>query len=88
MSLSCFSASEEMEELGCGGGSGVDHEARMDTSHRGSGHCWEELALICLQPGPALPEADAEWLPAFSRPCSKISCWRVTRKGWLEGKQV
>lgn len=44
----------------------MDHEARMDTSHHGSGHCWEELALtlMCLQPGPALLEADAEWLPA------------------------
>lgn len=58
---------EEVEELGYRGGRGVDHEARMETSHHGSGHCWEELALtlVCLQPGPALLEADAECLPAL-----------------------
>lgn len=71
---------EEVEELGCGEGSGVDHEARMETSHHGSGHCWEELALalICLQPGAALMQSGCQ---PFSRPCSKISYWRVDTKG-------
>lgn len=86
MSLSCFSASEEMEELGCGGGSGVDHEARMDTSHHSSGHCWEELALICLQPGPALPEADAEWLPALLRALLQNQLVESDTKGLVGGE--
>lgn len=38
---------EEVEELGCGGGSGVDHRAGLETSHYGSGqkHQGEELVL-------------------------------------------
>lgn len=49
--------SGEVEGLGWRGGSGVGHGIPP--------WLWPLLTLICLQPGPALPEADAVWLPAL-----------------------
>lgn len=68
----------------------MDHEAGMETSHHGSGHCWEELALtlICLQPGPVLLEADAECLPALLQALLQNQLLESGHKrvGWMGSK--